>query len=195
MKEPEGFSLYYDRLRPMKALPDDDLGKVFRAIWQYAEAGTVPDLPPHLMMAWEMLRPNIDDGIIRYNERCIKNKHTAFSREWRKKHKDNEPPPDIWEWWAEQPDYTPDLFKKETWHDEAAAEHGKLVITPVNECAQSLTETTNPSTYPIPGPGPNPSPGPGNNTPIGNNKGADRLFQLADKMKRENIEQRIKGRG
>lgn len=192
MKEPEGFSLYYDRLRPMKALPDVDLGKVFRAIWEYAEAGIVPDLPPHLMMAWEILRPNIDDGKVKYNEKCATNKYNRYRQEAKRK---GIKPSDMWEWWAEQPSYSPELFKHEAWYDEAAAEHQRIDSTTVNDGQRPLQKVTNTSPYQSHSPGNNQSQGTGNNTPIGSNDGADRFKQLAEVMKRKNIEQRFQGQG
>ena len=191
MKRPYGFTLAFDRLDPMRDLSNEEKGIVFVAIWEYAESGVIPTLPPHLMIAWRALRPNVDDGTIKYNEKCTKNRYTAYCRELNKKEKDKKDPPAIWKWWASQPDYTPELFKKETWYDDAAAEYEKRHTTPVNDCTRTLTNVTNPSPYQYPGPGPYPSPGPGPNPSpspgpsTGNMELAEIAFAKAEQMKRE----------
>lgn len=158
MKRPDGFMLYYDRLVCLQDLSFEEIGKVFCAVWDYAKTGATPDLPQGLMMAWRILRHNIDDGIIRFNEQCVTNRYNRYRAEVKKKGKETNSD-DKSEWWAKQPDYTPELFKKETWYDEAAAAYQRLSAL-VNGGQRPSTVATNPSHSPIPGPGPNPSPGP-----------------------------------
>ena len=182
MKRPDGFMLYLDRLEPMRCMSFEEIGMVFCAIWEYAETGAIPELPQGPMMAWRMLRPNIDDGIIKYNETCTKNRYNRHKQEAKR---NDTKAAEMWEWWAKQPDYTSELFKKESWYDEAAAAYQRL-STPVNGGQRPSTVVTNPSQYPIPGPGPNPSPGPGPNSPIDDRAAAgERMKQYGQALKQK----------
>jgi hypothetical protein len=174
--------LYFDRLEPMRDMSFEEIGQVFCAIWDYAETGTIPNLPQGPMMAWRMLRPNIDDGTIKYNETCIKNRYNRHRQEAKK---NGTKAAEMREWWANQPDYTPELFKKESWYDEAAAAYQRLSAL-VNGGQRPSTVATNPSHSPIPGPGPNPSPGPGPNSPIDERAAAgERMKQYSQALKQK----------
>ena len=202
MKRPEGFTLYHDRIKPlMEDYTDEELGQIFRALYNYSVHDTIPTLSRELMSHWKIARANIDEGRVSFAQTCEKNKYTAICREWNKKKENKDKvPPAIWEWWANQPGYTPELFKKETWYDDALAEYKRLHTTPVNVCTRPLTNVTNPSQYHNPGPGPNPSPGPGPNPSpspgpslgpsTGNMEGAARMIEKAEEMRRKNIEER-----
>ncbi len=184
MKRPDGFMLYYDRLECLQDLSFEEIGMVFCAVWDYAKTGATPDLPQGLMMAWRILRHNIDDGIIRFNEQCVTNRYNRYRAEVKKKGKETNSD-DKSEWWAKQPDYTPELFRKETWYDEAADAYQRL-STPVNGGQRPLAVVTNPSPYPIPGPGPNPSPGPDPNSPIDERAAAgERMKQYSQALKQK----------
>ena len=144
MKGPDGILLYFDRLEALRELDDGELGKVFRAVWEYAESGTIPDLPKELQPFWKVLRPGVDSSRLAYQERCVKNRYNR-SRGIKEQAMD-----EIWEWWARQPDYSTDLFKRESWYEEAAVERERFLTT-VNDGQQSsrtVTNLTEPNTNP-----------------------------------------------
>jgi len=55
MKNKKGFILYADMLESVNFLPDEDLGKFFRAILQY-QNGENPEISPNLKMGFEFLK-------------------------------------------------------------------------------------------------------------------------------------------
>ena len=149
MKKPDGFMLYFDRLDPMRELSNEEKGAVFAAVWEYAEAGVIPELPPPLMPYWRLLRRNIDDGMVRYNETSVRNRYNRYKGEMKRRNQDSD---EMWEWWAVQDDFTPELFTKEDWHDDAVNAHRKVNITTVDERQPPLTGVTNTNTNPTQAP-------------------------------------------
>ena len=47
-----GIMLYFDILKPLRVLPDADKGRLFEAILEYGENGTIPSFDGMLAMAW-----------------------------------------------------------------------------------------------------------------------------------------------
>lgn len=139
MKKPEGFMLFFDRLEPMRNLPNEQTGIIFKAIWDYAETGVIPELTDHLLPYWTVLRLSVDRNVTSYNETSIKNRYNRYKGEIKKS---NQEPADIWEWWAAQQDYTPALFKKEVWYDDAATSYQQRATT-VDDGQQALRNVTN----------------------------------------------------
>ena len=140
MKKPEGFMLYFDRLDPMRDLSNEEIGAVFSAVWKYAESGVIPDLPANLFPFWKLLRYSVDNGTVKYNEISIKNRYNRYKGEVKKSDQEAH---EIYEWWATQPDYTPDLFKKEMWYDDAAIIYQRKQSTVVNDGQPWSTGVTN----------------------------------------------------
>lgn len=99
MKKPDGFMLFYDRLEPMRDLSNEESGAIFKAIWEYAETGAIPDLSSSLRPYWNMLRFSVDRNVASYNETSIKNRYNRYRGEVKK---NNHEPADICEWWAAQ---------------------------------------------------------------------------------------------
>lgn len=149
LKKPDGFMLYFDRLDPMRELSNEEKGAVFAAVWEYAEAGVIPELPPPLMPYWRLLRRNIDDGMVRYNETSVRNRYNRYKGEMKRRNQDSD---EMWEWWAVQDDFTPELFTKEDWHDDAVNANRKVDITSVNERQRPSTSVTNTNTNPTQAP-------------------------------------------
>ena len=143
--------LYFDRLEIMRDLPNEEIGAIFKAIWEYAESGGIPDLPQRLLPYWKMFRGCIDRNIASYNENCVQNRYNRYKGTCKNT---NTVPLDIWEWWASQPDYTMELFKKESWHEDAATinQRKRPPQTIVNDRQQPSTTmtNTNPNTNPNP---------------------------------------------
>lgn len=140
MKKPEGFMLYFDRLDIMRDLSNEETGAIFKAIWEYAESGVIPDLPKNIFPYWKILRGCIDRNIASYNENCIGNRYNRYKGTCKNS---NTTPLDIWVWWADQPDYTPEIFKKAEWYEDAAAIYQQKHPTAVNDCQQPSTAVTN----------------------------------------------------
>ena len=160
MKKPDGFMLFFDRLEPMRNLANEEIGAIFRAIWDYAEAGVIPDLPNSLQPYWTVLRLSVDRNVASYNETSIKNRYNRYKGEIKKS---NQEAAEFWEWWAAQPDYTKDLFRKEVWYDDAAASYQRRLTT-VDDGQQASRSVTNqtqtkhePNTITNPNPNTNPS--------------------------------------
>ena len=169
MKKPEGFMLFFDRLEPMRNLSNEETGTIFKAIWEYAESGVIPELSNNLLPFWTMLRLSVDRNVVSYNETSVKNRYNRYKGEVKKR---NEEAADIWEWWAAQPDYTPAIFKKEVWYEDAAASYQRRT-TNVNDGQQSYRNVTNQTeTQPEPETQPNPNPSPSESK--GGVGGADR---------------------
>ncbi|MGX8693174.1 MAG: DUF6291 domain-containing protein [Clostridia bacterium] len=76
-----GVMLYFERLRFLSLLDDAQKGRLFQAILDYAENGVVPDFfDPAVHVAWEAIRPAIDQDAIRYEEICARNRENAAKR-------------------------------------------------------------------------------------------------------------------
>ena len=109
MKKPRGVTLYFDRIEPLRDLNDEELGRVFRGLWAYAESGEAPALPERLIPYWRVVKPSIDAGRKHYMEISVKNRYNRYIAEVKKAGK--EPPP-FWEWWCRQRDFDDSLFNE-----------------------------------------------------------------------------------
>ena len=88
MKEAKrpGVILFFDTLSPALArLTDEGCGKLFRAIIDYAQTGTLPDLDGMAGMAFDMLRPGLDRDEKRYFEMIDQRRYAVFCRESKKR--------------------------------------------------------------------------------------------------------------
>ena len=74
--------LYFDAIRPaLKYLTDAQCGALFRAILDYAEYGSLPELDAWSAYAFDMLRPKIDHDAERYEDIRLKRTYAVFCRE------------------------------------------------------------------------------------------------------------------
>ena len=84
MKEKPGVMLYFDRLPFLKRMDFDQCGRLFCAIMEYAQYAVVPEFgDPMLDMAWDIVRPLIDQDTERYEARCERNRQNIQKR-WEK---------------------------------------------------------------------------------------------------------------
>lgn len=85
MAERPGFMIYFDIAPALFKLTDDEAGKLFKAIMDYATSGTVHDLGGICEFAFDVIRPRIDRDRAAYEEKCRKNSYTAYVREAKRK--------------------------------------------------------------------------------------------------------------
>lgn len=76
-----GVLLYFDRVVFLNRLSDEENGKLFRAIILYARDGIEPEFSDQaLLMAWDFLRPALDEDAESYDAKCEKNRQNAVKR-------------------------------------------------------------------------------------------------------------------
>ena len=85
MADRPGFMMYFDFAPALAKLTDEEAGKLFKAIMDYACTGTVYDLPGICGFAFEVIRPRLDKDQETYEEKCRKNGYTAYVREAKKR--------------------------------------------------------------------------------------------------------------
>jgi hypothetical protein len=80
--------LVHDRLyKGIMHLPDDEIGKLFRALHEYHMDGEVKtDLPPEVDIIFRFYRLQMDEDNQLYQDKCDRNRHIAFKR-WSKERK------------------------------------------------------------------------------------------------------------
>jgi len=77
--------LFYFDIRPcIKRLSIADKGRLFEAILDYGEFGTVPNFSGVLAIAWDFIQPKLDNDTARYNKQVLQKKYAAYSREVKK---------------------------------------------------------------------------------------------------------------
>ena len=83
-----GVMLYFDRLTFLDRLTFEQAGELFTAIIYYARDRKEPEFADKaLQMAWDFLRPSLDEDRIRYEKICERNKR-AIERRWSKRNTD-----------------------------------------------------------------------------------------------------------
>ena len=80
-----GIMLYFDILKPLRVLPDADKGRLFEAILEYGENGTIPSFDGMLAMAWGFIQPKLDRDCKEYERTVLKRQYAVFCRELKKK--------------------------------------------------------------------------------------------------------------
>ena len=81
MSKRPGVLLYFDRVLFLDRLSDEQNGQIFRAAIQYARDGVVPEFSdPALLIAWDFLRPALDEDAEKYLAKCERNKQNAVKR-------------------------------------------------------------------------------------------------------------------
>lgn len=85
MAERPGFMIYFDIASALSKLTDEEAGKLFKAIMDYATSGNVHELDGICGFAFEVIRPRIDRDREAYEEKCKKNSYTAYVREAKRK--------------------------------------------------------------------------------------------------------------
>tara|TARA_Y100000004_G_scaffold91965_1_gene103043 strand:+ start:84 stop:431 length:348 start_codon:yes stop_codon:yes gene_type:complete len=64
----KGFVLYIDKIEAVKKMDNETAGKIFKALFQYTQSNTVPELDPLTAMLFEFFKSDIDKGKSRHAE-------------------------------------------------------------------------------------------------------------------------------
>ena len=83
MKKRPGVMIYFTMRQVLSRLSNEDKGILFDSILQYADTGTVPELPESLYVVWPLIQMNLLQDDLRYRHVVIKRKYAAYSR-WAK---------------------------------------------------------------------------------------------------------------
>lgn len=80
-----GIMVYFDMLGPIKVLPDADKGRLFVAMLEYGQSGTVPVFDGMLALAWGFVKPKIDKDEAEYNLSVQRRQYATVCRERKRK--------------------------------------------------------------------------------------------------------------
>ena len=78
--KPPGLIVYHSLREPLDALPDDECGRLLKAMLAYSCDGTLPDTAVN-QFAWILCKRMIDENQVQYKETCNKNKYSTYCRE------------------------------------------------------------------------------------------------------------------
>lgn len=80
-----GIMIYFDMLGPIRVLSDEDKGRLFLAMLEYGQDGTVPQFDGMLSLAWGFIKPKIDKDEEEYNMSVLRRKYATVCRERKRK--------------------------------------------------------------------------------------------------------------
>lgn len=75
-----GIMIYFDIRQPLSVLSDADKGRLFDAILEYGELGTVPEFAGMLEMAWGFIRPKLDRDGEAYDTAVMQRRYAAYCK-------------------------------------------------------------------------------------------------------------------
>lgn len=109
-----GIMIYFDMLGPIRVLSDEDKGRLFLAMLEYGQDGTVPQFEGMLALAWEFAKPKLDRDNDEYNRTILKRQYAAFCRDRKKK---GEPEISFEEWLITIDNHNHHMISNDTtWH-------------------------------------------------------------------------------
>jgi hypothetical protein len=73
----EYFKCFHSYREKCKKLSDQELGRLFRALMEYSESGTVPELTGRESIAFDFIADEIDRDKSAYSETCRKNRENG----------------------------------------------------------------------------------------------------------------------
>lgn len=82
MAKKPGVMIYFETGAAIKGLDYEQKGRLFEAIMEYAEHGTVPPLDGILTAVWPFLANSIDRDAMSYEKTVSKRKRAAFAKWW-----------------------------------------------------------------------------------------------------------------
>ena len=85
MKKKPGVMVYFDMRRMVKLLSDTEKGKLFEAILDYGETGSVGELTDTLNIIWPLIQNRLDSDSLQYDKKVVKRKYASYVR-WTKEH-------------------------------------------------------------------------------------------------------------
>jgi hypothetical protein len=77
--------VYFDMLGPIRVLSDADKGRLFLAMLEYGQDGTVPQFDGMLALAWGFIKPKIDKDEEEYNMSVLRRQYATVCRERKRK--------------------------------------------------------------------------------------------------------------
>ena len=80
-----GIMVYFDMLGPIRVLSDEDKGRLFLAMLEYGQDGTVPQFDGMLALAWGFIKPKIDKDEEEYNMSVLRRQYATVCRERKRK--------------------------------------------------------------------------------------------------------------
>ena len=80
MSKKPGVMIYFDIRKTVERLSDKNAGILLRAMLEYGEDGTEPQLPSQLYLIWPMIRMRLDADDARYNQLHYKRRYAAHVR-------------------------------------------------------------------------------------------------------------------
>ena len=95
MKKKPGVMVYFDMRRMVKLLTDSEKGKLFEAILDYGETGTVGELTDTLRIIWPLVQHRLDTDSLQYDKKIAKRKYASHVR-WTKEHNEPTLTYDVW---------------------------------------------------------------------------------------------------
>lgn len=90
MAKKKSFVLYFDCKKQIDMLSDEQAGKLFKALFDFAESDEIPEFSDGMLtMAFSFISAQIERDSVKYEERCEKNRQIALEREKRKRERFN----------------------------------------------------------------------------------------------------------
>lgn len=132
-----GIMLYFDIRQPLEVLPYEDKGRLFDAILEYGELGTIPEFDGMLAMAWGFIQPKLDRDSKEYERTVLKRQYATFCREIKRKGAPDVP---FDEWVVMSDDERQQMLS----HD--AIRYPTTTVTPTAAGTTTGTSTVTPST-------------------------------------------------
>ena len=84
----DSFVFRCDYIPKLSQFTTEDLGIIVTALADYVQNGVIPELDKSLMIAFNMIKVDIDLDMKKYEERCEINKQIAINR-WNKNNHEN----------------------------------------------------------------------------------------------------------
>ena len=79
---PPGVMIYNALYDGLRSLPNEELGIMIRAMMDYAQTGTVPQLDERLTFAWNFVKGYVDTDTARYHQ-IVERNRAASNRRWK----------------------------------------------------------------------------------------------------------------
>ena len=79
MKKPKGFFTYFHLSEMLEVLTDKQAGRLYKALLRYGDTGELTDLSDDqpLMMAFVIMKKEIDINVEKYNKTCERNRENG----------------------------------------------------------------------------------------------------------------------
>lgn len=82
-KKPPGLNILYKSLSFLPKMPDEDAGRLFKALYNFGDSGDIPDFADEytpLGLTFQTLSQQIEENNNKYAEKCRQNAENAKGR-------------------------------------------------------------------------------------------------------------------